>query len=64
MNGGVLKISLGNLCICGGTNPPHPQFYSLKGGELNPKRLIVYKVNGAAPCAAWLIWIYVSFIML
>jgi hypothetical protein len=36
---GVLKISPLNLCIYGGTNPPHPQFYALKGGELNPKRL-------------------------
>jgi hypothetical protein len=22
-----------------GKNPPHPQYYTLKGGELNPKRL-------------------------
>ncbi|MDR1218849.1 MAG: hypothetical protein LBK73_04485 [Treponema sp.] len=24
--GGVLKISPSNLRVCGGTNPPHPQF--------------------------------------
>jgi hypothetical protein len=34
MNGGVLKISHLKRCVCGGTNPPHPQFYALKGGEL------------------------------
>jgi hypothetical protein len=47
MNGGVLKISLGNLCICGGTIPPHLQFYALKGGELNPKRLKFYFILAA-----------------
>jgi sugar phosphate isomerase/epimerase len=31
-----LRISPWNLCVCGGTNPPHPQYYALKGGELTP----------------------------
>jgi hypothetical protein len=31
-----LKISPSYLRVCGGTNPPHPQFYALKGRELTP----------------------------
>jgi hypothetical protein len=37
-----LKISPCGLCICGGTNPPHPQFYAPEGRGIKP--LVIKKV--------------------
>ena len=39
LNGGVSGDFSLKSCVCGGTNPPHPQIYALKGGELTPKGL-------------------------